>query len=221
MAFGSGLDDPRGKRIKKSIFIVGLIWTLLLGTLLGWNYLNAGKGQQTIALQMAKSFCDQIIISRTWNAVHGRVYVPVTKDTQPNPYLEDPLRDTKINKHLTLTKVNPAFMTRQFSKIAEKQKGVVLHITSLKPIRPANQPTPQEERGLKSFEQGAQEIGKIVHLGSDDYFFFMAPLKTEKACLKCHAARATKSEISLAVSVFPFLGNPSIKVFWPNWEPLC
>ena len=37
--------------------------------------------------------------------MHGGVYVPVTIDTQPNPYLEDPLRDIKVNDNLQLTKV--------------------------------------------------------------------------------------------------------------------
>jgi len=49
------------------------------------------------------------------NALHGGVYVPVTESTQPNPYLEDPLRDVVTTDGLKLTKLNPAYMTRLIS----------------------------------------------------------------------------------------------------------
>ena len=77
--------------MKRTIFIVSSIWIILVGTSFAWNYLNANKEQKTLAFQTARSFFNQVLISRSWNAMHGGVYVPVTKDTQPNPYLNDPL----------------------------------------------------------------------------------------------------------------------------------
>ncbi|HVP76387.1 MAG TPA: diguanylate cyclase [Thermodesulfobacteriota bacterium] len=173
--------------MKRTIFIVGSIWIILVGTSFVWNYLNANKEQNAIALQTARSFFSQVLISRSWNAMHGGVYVPVTEDTQPNPYLNDPLRDIEVNKNLKLTKVNPSFMTRQIAEIAAKREGIHFHLTSLRPIRPENRPTPREELALKAFEKGTQEIGQIVVDASNKTFFYMAPLKTEKECLPCHA----------------------------------
>jgi len=193
--------------MKKTILIVSLMWTALVGTSFTWNYLNAVKEQNKISFQTAKSFFDQIVVSRTWNSMHGGVYVPVTSDTQPNPYLEDPVRDIKINENLMLTKVNPAFMTRQLSEIAQKKQGVQFHITSLKPIRAENKATPIEEAALRSFENGTQEIGKIVHDGASSHYFFMAPIKTEQVCLKCHAKQGYKEgDIRGGISVrLPFI----------------
>ncbi|MCP4055457.1 MAG: diguanylate cyclase, partial [Mesoflavibacter sp.] len=97
-----------------------------------------------------------------------------------------PMRDININDKLTLTQVNPAFMTRQISEIAMEQEGVQFHITSLKPIRPLNKPTAREAQFLKEFEKGIKEKGMFVTEGGKTAYFYMAPLKTEKSCLKCH-----------------------------------
>jgi len=193
--------------MKKTIFIVTLIWISLVGTSFMWNYLNAENEQKNIAFQTAKSFFDQILVARRWNSIHGGVYVPVTSSTQPNPYLEDPLRDIKISDNLLLTKINPAFMTRQHSEIAQKQNGIQFHITSLKPIRPENRATLREEAALKSFETGVLEVGEIISTESGSKYFFMAPLKTEKACLQCHAKQGYKEgDIRGGISVtLPFI----------------
>jgi hypothetical protein len=148
--------------MKKSIFLISAVWILLVSISFSWNYTSAKKEQETIAFQTARSFFDQIVITRRWNAGHGGAYVLINGDTHPNPYLEDPLRNVEVNRNLKLTKVNPAFMTRQIAEIVAQQKGIYFHITSLKPIRPENKPTAWEEKALKYFETGRKEIGEII-----------------------------------------------------------
>ncbi len=157
-----------------------------------WNYSNAIDEQRKLAFQTARSCFQQIVLFRSWNAAHGAVFVPVTKYSQPNPYLQVPLRDIKVNKALTLTQVNPSYMTRQLSEIALMKDGIKFRITSLKPIRPANRATLIEEAALKNFENGSTEEGAIVKNGEGKAFFYMAPLRTETACLKCHAIQGYK-----------------------------
>jgi diguanylate cyclase (GGDEF)-like protein len=195
--------------MKKSLPIVGVIWIILVVASFTWNYSNARKEQETIAFQTARSFFNQVLISRAWNAVHGGVYVPVTRETQPNPYLDDPLRDIEINVNLKLTKVNPAFMTRQIAEIAAQREGIHFHITSLNPIRHENKATSEEENALKRFETGTQEFGRIIHAGSGSTFFYMAPLKTEKACLSCHARQGyQEGDVRGGISVtLPFVSR--------------
>jgi diguanylate cyclase (GGDEF)-like protein len=98
-------------------------------------------------------------------------------------------------------------MTRQIAEIAAQQKGIYFHITSLKPIRPGNKPTAREEKALKYFETGRKEIGEIITEESRNFFFYMAPLITEKGCLKCHAKQGYKEgDIRGGISVtLPFL----------------
>lgn len=177
--------------MKKNILIISFIWTALIAGSFLWNYHSALKKQHGLALHAARSNFQQILLFRSWNSLHGGVYVPITESTQPNTYLEVALRDIKVSEELSLTMINPAFMTRQVSEIAEKKEGIKFHITSLNPIRPENRATEIEEAALKEFEKGIPEKGIIKRSGEGYSFFYMAPLITDIACLKCHIVAKT------------------------------
>ena len=194
--------------MKTKSYIVILFWLLIVGGAFGKNYSYETRAQDDLALQTSRAFFDQIVLSRAWNAEHGGVYVPISENTQPNPYLDDPLRDLETSKGIKLTKINPAFMTRQIAEIAANEKGVQFHITSLKPIRPGNKPADWERIWLESFEKGIMEQGGFVQDGSDTNFRYMAPLITESSCLKCHAKQGYKvgdirGGISVILPFFP------------------
>ncbi|HOP65084.1 MAG TPA: diguanylate cyclase [Spirochaetota bacterium] len=193
--------------MKKNILLVCLIWMLLITASFFWNYRNAKIEQYNLSMQTARSSFQQIVLFRSWNAAHGGVYVPVDNNTSPNPYLEIPMRDITVRRGLTLTMINPAYMTRQVSEIAMMKEGIKFHITSLKPIRPENKPTGIEEIALKEFESGVPEKGKILEKEKNGSFFYMAPLITEKSCLKCHAKQGYREgDIRGGISVtLPFL----------------
>lgn len=174
-------------KTSKTIILTVLAWIAIVLISFFWNYFNARNEQERIAIQSARSFFDHIVITRLWNARHGGLYAPITSETKPNPYLVTPARDIKVSDELELTLVNPAFMTRQISEIALEQEGVQFHISSLKPIRPQNEPTEREKEFLAAFEKGTSEKGMFITEGGRKYYFYMAPLLTEKACLKCHA----------------------------------
>ncbi len=75
------------------------------------------------------------------------MYVPVSEMTPPNPYLKVPKRDVKTSDGLSLTLVNPAYMTRQVNELATETQNFSGHITSLKPIRPENTPDSSGKKG--------------------------------------------------------------------------
>ncbi|MBI5101377.1 MAG: diguanylate cyclase [Nitrospirae bacterium] len=193
--------------MKKSIIvIICAIWMIIVGGSFLWNYSEDTQVHNNIAFETARGFVDLIVITRSWNSEHGGVYVPVTPDTQPNPYLELPLRDIRINDNLTLTKINPAYMTRQISEIAAERKGVRFHLTSLKPLRPENSPTSMEADALSAFDHGTKEVGRFIDGDRGPEFFYMSPLVVEKTCLDCHVKQGYKEgEIRGGISVtFPF-----------------
>ena len=74
--------------MKRTLVTISAVWIVLIATSFVWNYLNAETEQKNVAFQTARSFFRQVLVDREWNALHGGVYVPVTKDTQPNPYLD-------------------------------------------------------------------------------------------------------------------------------------
>jgi len=166
------------------------VFFLMLGLL--WMR-DSSSRKQYFEAQMreaARAYFDQVLMTRLWNAKHGGVYVEVTEETRPNPYLEDPERDivSVAGKHYT--KINPAFMTREISELAVKNSVYRFHITSLNPINPGNTPDDWEQGVLGYFERGdLRERDEIMPINGASYFRYMAPLKAEEACLKCHAVQ--------------------------------
>lgn len=190
----------------KKTFILCAAWLLFLACLFIVEYRDSEATHRELLLSTSRALFERVVLARRWNAMHGGVYVPVTKETPPNPYLDDPLRDIRVNDSLTLTKVNPAYMTRQLAELSAESGTVRTHITSLRPIRPENRATPREEKALQSFEKGVAEAGEIIEEGRDTKFFYMAPLKVEKGCLKCHAKQGNKEgDLRGGISIiFPY-----------------
>ncbi|PLX66337.1 MAG: diguanylate cyclase [Denitrovibrio sp.] len=196
-------------KVKQITILIGGIWLVLLTGSFFWNYVNLNQDRQQTALSTARSFFNMVLMSREWNARHT-VYVVVTDKTKPNEYLKVHNRDLIINDELALTMMNPAYMTREISEISFEKEGIRFHLTSLNPIRPANKPTELEAEILKDFENGVTEKGMFITKGEDEgNFFYMAPLETTEACLKCHQNQGYEvGDIRGGISVtFPFQMN--------------
>lgn len=156
---------------------------VLTSFVLDWR--QTGSNVKSVARERGAALFRLVELTRNWNARHGGVYVPVTKETQPNPYLDHPRRDLTTRDGVDLTMVNPAFMTRQIAEIAQQAEGFRLHITSLKPIRPANAPDEWETSALRRFEDGVGEVIELIP-GSVPVHRYMAPLKVGEPCMPCH-----------------------------------
>lgn len=161
-------------------------WITVLAISFIWNYSLIITNNSKVVLNKSEAFFEQIVTTRSWNAIHGGVYVPVSEYTSPNEYLDDSLKNIVDENGRKLTKINPAFMTRQISEINMKKSGIQFHITSLLPIRPGNEPDPWESNALISFEKGKNEVLELIETDSSSIYRYMAPLMTEASCLVCH-----------------------------------
>ncbi|MEW6165938.1 MAG: diguanylate cyclase [Pseudomonadota bacterium] len=176
-------------RVVGFLYLASALFFSMLG-LYEWTTIE--QNIDAVARERGRVLFGLIELTRDWNAQHGGVYVPVTETTQPNTYLEHPLRDQTTVEGRRLTMVNPAFMTRQIAELAERKTGVRFHITSLKPIRPANAADAWEAEALRAFESGA--AAERVDFFSAFPFpdtprpahRYMAPLLVKRPCLKCH-----------------------------------
>jgi diguanylate cyclase (GGDEF)-like protein/PAS domain S-box-containing protein len=178
-----------------ALYVVSVVFFVLLGA---YEWQRVGESIDAVARERGRVLFSLIELTRDWNARHGGVYVPITEDTQPNPYLEHPRRDLKTVEGVDLTMVNPAFMTRQIAELAEQSTGVRFHITSLKPIRPANAADPWEAESLRIFEEGTEKeriefIGQLAFADKQrPAHRYMAPLHVKPPCLKCHEKQGYK-----------------------------
>lgn len=186
------MENSQSAHLKKYLLMLVLIWTAGIIASLGWNIYQQKQSSLSFARTSAEISYNKDLIYRRWVSKQGGVYVPVSEMTPANPYLKVPNRDIMTSDGLSLTLVNPAYMTRQVNELAREMNDFQGHITSLNPIRPENLPDPWEAEVLKAFERGTKESVSIEMVSGKEYFRFMRPFVTEKACLKCHAVQGYK-----------------------------
>ncbi len=189
---------------------IALIWTVLIVSLLTSELNSSYQAVIDSAKIEGKASFNKDLVYRRWAASHGGVYVPVTKETPPNPDLAQiPNRDIKLPSGKTLTLMNPAYMSRQVYELAEGQYGVKGHITSLNPIRKDNAPDAWEAKALQSFKDGQAFAQELATIEQKPYLRTMYPMVTEDICLKCHEGQGYKigdirGGISVSVPLRPY-----------------
>lgn len=188
---------------RKYILLTILAWSTAIVLSLAWNLLEIRRDLLTQAQGEARSAFNKDLQYRRWAASHGGIYVPVTDDTPPNPYLSDiKERDIETPSGRSLTLVNPAYMVRQVFELYNEQNGLRSHITSLNPIRMENAPDHWERKALKAFEQSETEVISTEEIDGKPFVRLMRPMVTESRCLKCHAEQGYKEgEIRGGISV--------------------
>ena len=163
-----------------------MIWSLVVLASLLWNQAQVDHKILHLASDRAQFVFKMVEAARLWNAGHGGLYAPITDNSQPNPYLKVPERDISTPSGTRLTMINPAYMTRQLANIVENLTDLNLRLTSLMPLNPDNEPDTWERTQLEKFNHGAGQIYEKIDQGKNSRFRFMAPLKVEQPCLKCH-----------------------------------
>lgn len=117
------------------------VWTILVLLSFAWNSsVNQRQGEQLIHKEANANF-DTNQAFRKWGNDHGGVYVPVTPDTPPSPYMEHiPDRDITTPSGKKLTLLNPAYMARQLTENYETANGIKGKITALTLLNEDNAP---------------------------------------------------------------------------------
>ena len=153
----------------------------------------------------AKGYFESIVLTRSWNAHYGGVYVLKKEGMRSNPYLKNP--DITTADGVVYTKKNPALMTREISKLAKQFGTYQYHITSLNLINPNNTPDPWERESLQAFETGVKEVTQITEVEGKKIYRFMRPLLYEKGCVSCHATLGRLGDVRGGISVsLPYNG---------------
>ncbi len=196
--------------VRRNALILAVAWTSLVAGSLSWNVHHERRAVLDLARAEAKGVYSKDLVYRRWAAGHGGVYVPVTDETPPNPYLSHiEERDivTTSGRHLTL--INPAYMTRQVYELGQQLYDVRGHLTSLDPISPENAPDPWEAEALRTFERGEPEVDSVELIDGERYLRLMLPMVAEERCLKCHAEQGyqvgdIRGGMSVSVPMAPY-----------------
>jgi len=204
------------------------LWGVLLLALYQWNARNEAAHVHELALLQARAFFSQIVSTRAWNAAHGGVFVRTSELGQPNPWLPPDQRTLLAADGTMLTRMNPAYMTRQISEFLTTSQGVSFRITGLHPLRPENEADPWETASLQAFSKGTRETFTLVLPPDDEHphatgkntntgdtrhgpsFRYMAPLVADQSCLGCHRTAddtmgGLRGGISVSIAAVPLL----------------
>jgi len=187
------MDTPIRPKIKQFIATMITLWSLAFVVFLSFNIHRVIVMTRKIAESQARSQFHKDQAFRFWASSHGGIYVPVSEQTQPNPYLnhlEEQNIQTPSGKALTL--MNPAYMVRQMNELYSHLYGIDGHITSLKPLRPQNKPDQWEREALIEFEQGTKEAFEFTEIKGAPFLRLMQPMVTKESCLKCHRHQGYK-----------------------------
>ncbi|MDD2271400.1 MAG: diguanylate cyclase [Desulfuromonadaceae bacterium] len=171
-----------------------MLCLIVLSVFWGFSY-RSNALIKTQLLKQGQAFFGEVVITRSWAAKHGGVYVKITPETVVNPYLlQIPGLKVVIKDEdgVAYTLKNPALMTRELSEIAAAKGMFKFKITSLDPLNPTNTADTFEQAALTSFAHGVKEYYRFEQEGDKVYFRYMAPLTTMKPCLKCHAQQGYK-----------------------------
>jgi len=207
---------------------LAVAWTIVVAGSLILNIWQVRRNTVDAARIQARIAHEKDVLYRRWNAGHGGVYVPVTEETLPNPYLSElPERDISTSSDQQLTLMNPAYMTRQVHELQLDVVGLRGHITSLNPVRPQNAADEWETEALQAFERGELEISSVEMLEGQEYMRLMRPLVTEEGCLKCHATQGyqegdIRGGISVSVPMAPLweIERGQMLALWAGHIPL-
>ncbi|MGB4065837.1 MAG: ATP-binding protein [Azonexus sp.] len=183
----TGRTIPRVVRERRWWLSLLVAWGVAVGFSLDSQIEQTRRQATAVAIEGARNMFRMVLLTRNWNSSHGGVYVPVTPSTQPNLYLEHPRRDVRTTDGIALTMVNPAYMTRLIGETAEASSGAIFRLSSLRPIRPGNEPDAWERQALLAFEQGEKETTGVERGPQGAMLRYMAPLPVKKSCLDCHA----------------------------------
>ncbi len=197
--------------IKVSFYFLFTSWCIIILGLVIWSREGIYSETMKLAQREAYKGYEKDVMFRAWATMHGGVYVPVSDETPPNPYLANiPDREITTVSGKKLTLMNPAYITRQLHELSFKKLGIKGHITSLTPIRKENAPDKWEINALEEFEKGIKEVSGFDTLENEKYFRFMAPLITGEGCLKCHSAQGYKTG--------DIRGGISSSISWESYE---
>jgi signal transduction histidine kinase len=177
------------------------IWTLIIAASLAWNLFEVKERVlETARTQMEMAYTKNIIYRR-WNTEHGGVYVEVTEEVRPNPYMSNIAeRDIVTPSGKLLTLINPALMMREVSAITMAEHDISERLVSLAPLNPDNRADPWETEALRSFESGGAGARMVTEIAGVEKMRLIRPLKTERSCLRCHSGYA-EGDVQGAISI--------------------
>lgn len=181
---------PRIPLKLKFILCIGSIIAISIGALFFRMERQSEAAIMDQVDRQARVLLQQVIVTRSWVADHGGVYVKEGPAARANPFLEG--RDIVDSEGKKYVMRNPALTTRELSEYTARAGLYSFRLSSLLPLNPANRASAFEERSLQQFKEkgfnASQEgLATIESEEGKRVYRRIIPLRVEQGCLGCHA----------------------------------
>ena len=196
--------------LKFIVVTLFLVWTILIVSILVNWFNQENRHAERLAFKEATVSIKKDLAYRSWVTSHGGVYVPITEQTRPNPYLSHiPNRDIKTEAGMWLTLINPAYAIKQTMKNYSELYGTKGRIVSNLPLNPDNKADKWESDSLNIIENTRTPHHEIHPIDGQDHMRLIIPLFTEEGCLKCHGHQGytvgdVRGGISASIALAPY-----------------
>lgn len=168
--------------------MLALLWTLLIGAALFWDIRQSKERAIQLAETEAKTHLQKDLAFRRWATKHGGLYVPVTAEDQPSPFMAmTPERDITTPSGRKLTLYNPATILRLLMEKQSELYGIKARITGAKYLNPVNAPDEWESKALGIIARTLDDYSEVTTFGGKPAVRRMQPMIMEEGCMKCHA----------------------------------
>ncbi len=177
--------DPQNPT--RHLAILGVAWTVIILFFMWWAVKEEQANTLRLATTQARASFGKDQALRQWATRHGRIYVPVTPQQQPDPRMAKvPERDIRTPSGIELTLINPVTIINQLNRDYHQLFSTLGKITSLTARSEENRPDEWERHALKKIDAGVPEVLEFVRQGDKEYLRLMQPLMVTPGCLLCH-----------------------------------
>ncbi|MCU7835868.1 MAG: EAL domain-containing protein [gamma proteobacterium symbiont of Taylorina sp.] len=198
------------QQLNNDTILIIIIWSGIIVSSLFWNFEREHNQVLKLAEVEAQTNLKKDLAFRRWATKMGGLYVRVTADSQPSPFMSHmPERDLISTSGQLLTLYNPAIMLRLIMETQDKLYGVKASITSTEYLNPDNAPDHWEKEALKIVSKTLRDYSNISEIDDQPVLRYMQPMIIEKGCLKCHAWDTNRigkvgGATNVAISLIPF-----------------
>jgi len=203
--------------IHRYIIFLFVVWSMVIAGLANWKHRLNQQTTQELAENQARANFNKDKAFRFWMTRHGRIYIPVGENYQPDPYLahiKD--RDVTTPSGIQLSMVNPARVIREMNREFSHLYGIAGRVTSLQPVNPDNIPDAWERTALIQLEKGVKEVLEYTSINGKPYLRLIQPLPIKEGCILCHGDLTRKTNgvgggVTVALPMKDFLARQDLE----------
>lgn len=162
-------------------------WTVLIASVWWLDDRNTRAARLEFARAEARAACRTDLAYNRWIASVGGIYARVTESNLPIARLARiPDRDARTADGGTLTLINPGCVVDIVHSRAHPNDATHAHIVGLGPPHADAHLDAWTRDALRELTHGKDEVSGYHAEGGTNLFRFMAALRTQDGCLKCH-----------------------------------